>query len=169
MANDRPVARGPKCINYIIQRQKMQIFRLSKNWSKNCSLLPKVLLWGIQCAKTSKFSGGCAPGPLPQLDRCADAHLTRALGADSWTRSLRSQYALRAKRAGNRKWEIFCLGGNFKLSGYGGNFEKNILFGFYGQNGRKKSNMAATSDRFWPIKSERNIFQNRRMLSMEAH
>ena len=56
-----------KYINVLLK--KMQIFMSSKNWSEICALLQKVLVGGIWSAKTSKFSGGCAPGPPPQLTR----------------------------------------------------------------------------------------------------
>ena len=45
----------------------MQNFRLSKKWSENSSLLPKVLVGGTCSANTSKFSGGYALGHPPQL------------------------------------------------------------------------------------------------------
>ena len=56
---------------------------MSKNWTVKkliCALLRKVLVGGIWSAKTSKFSGGCAPEPPPQLTqrRGAPHHLACA-------------------------------------------------------------------------------------------
>ena len=56
----------------------MQIFMLSKNWSEICALLRKVLVGGIWSAKTSKFSGGCAPDPRRSSLGGAPRHLARA-------------------------------------------------------------------------------------------
>ena len=51
---------------------------LSKNWSEICALLRKVLVGGIWSAKTSKFSGGCAPDPRRSSLGGAPRHLARA-------------------------------------------------------------------------------------------
>ena len=62
-------------------RDKMQILGCQKKWSKNVLYSQKCLFEVYNAQKPKKISGGCAPGPLPQLYRCADAHLTRALGS----------------------------------------------------------------------------------------
>ena len=65
----------------------------------------------LTCEKTQKFSGGCAPGPLPQLARWRKRHLTRALpmgGLASlvhyYQAVLPSQYVLHPGLAGSRYW-----------------------------------------------------------------
>ena len=60
----------------------MQIFRLSKNWSENCSLLPKVLVGSIWSAKTLNFSGGAAAAMERSL--AVDRPTGRKFWGETW-------------------------------------------------------------------------------------